>query len=89
MRACLHGVGGDQRLVVDGSRSLCCQLGGEVAVGSGKTLIVVVRYVVLTGKTALGSRGSNLGAQGCWDREGRNEKEQPRHAYGGGWDVLF
>lgn len=39
---CLHGVGVDQRLVVDGPGSLCCQLGGEVAVGSRKTLIVVL-----------------------------------------------
>lgn len=73
LRPCLHGLRGDQGLVVDGSGSLCCQLGGEVAVGSGKTLIVVVRYVVLTGKTALGGRGSALGAQGCWDKEGRGE----------------
>lgn len=75
LRPCLHGLRGDQGLVVDGSGSLCCQLGGEVAVGSGKTLIVVVRYVVLTGKTALGGRGSALGAQGCWDKEGRGEEK--------------
>lgn len=39
---CLHGVGVDQRLVVDGPGPLCCQLQGEVAVGSRKTLIVVL-----------------------------------------------
>lgn len=39
---CLHGVGVDQRLVVNGPGSLCCQLRGEVAVGSRKTLIVVL-----------------------------------------------
>lgn len=68
---CLRGVGVDQRLVVDGPGSLCCQLWGEVAVGSRKTLIVVLWYVVLTGETALCAGGSYLGAQGCWDRRER------------------
>lgn len=50
----LHGVCVDQGLVVDGSRPLSCQLGlglregGDVAVGPGETLVVV-----LPGKTDL------------------------------------
>lgn len=63
----LYGVGVDQRLVVDGPGSLCCQLGWEVTIGCRKTLVVVVRYVVLAGEAALcGGRGC-LGALGCWE----------------------
>lgn len=42
-----------------------------MAVGSRKTLVVVLGYVVLTGETALCAGGSYLGAQGCWDRRDR------------------
>lgn len=88
--ACLHGVSGDQRLVVDGSGSLCCQLGGEVAVGSRKTLIVVVWDIVLTCETALCGWGSYLWAQCCWDREGveqihSKQKQHPRFSF---WSTI-
>ena len=63
----LHGISVDQRLVVYGPGPLGYQLGGEVAIWAGETLVVVVGHVVLTSKTALGSRGNRLGAEG-WCR---------------------
>lgn len=64
----LHGIGGHQRLVVYGTRSLRGHTVGQMAIGAGETLVVVVRDVVLPSKANVCGRGSGMWGQ-AWGSE--------------------
>lgn len=64
----LHGLCGHQRLVVYGTRSLHSQAVGQMAIGAGETLVVVVRDVVLPSKADVCGRGSGMWGQ-AWGSE--------------------
>lgn len=63
----LHGHVGHQRLVFYGTRSLQSHAVGQMAIGAGETLVVVVRDVVLPSKADVCGRGSGMWGQ-AWGK---------------------
>lgn len=59
----LHGLGGHQRLVVYGTGPLRGHAVGQMAIGAGETLVVVVRDVLLTSKADVCGRRTDVWGQ--------------------------